>query len=182
MLSKTTLQETVHNAQKGDLKALSELYELYFDRIYRYIFVRVQNKEEAEDLTSQVFLKMVEKIAKFSWQGSGFTAWLFKIAHNQVVDWYRSKLPVEAEKEAEPAVKTNNPEEMVLVNEAVTEVLKSLSSLSEQQRDVLVLRLLSGLTCQQTAQVLGLTEGNVRLIQHRALQKLKEKLRVKVEV
>jgi len=181
MSTAADIQELVNRAKENDLQALSQLYELFFNRVYRYIFVRVQNKEEAEDLTSQVFLKMVENIGKFSWQGFSFSAWLFKIAHNLVVDWYRSKPAKEAEKQAEPAPKSD-PEDLVLLNEKISMALKSLRNLSEQQREVLILRLLGGLSCQQTAQVLGLSEGNVRLIQHRALTKLREELKVKTDV
>lgn len=181
MSTDTKIQELVDRAKEHDLKALGELYELFVNRIYRYVFIRVQNKEEAEDLTSQVFLKMVEKIDKFSWQRFGFTAWLYKIAHNLVVDWYRSKQLRENLIKDEPAVKTN-PEELTVINETIKEVLNSLNSLSKQQSDVLILRLLGGLSCREAAAVLGLAEGNVRLIQHRALKQLKEMLKVKANV
>lgn len=182
MSTAANIQELVNRAKDNDLQALGQLYELFLNRIYRYIFVRVQNKEEAEDLTSQVFLKMVENIGNFSWQGFSFSAWLFKIAHNLVVDWYRSRPAKEGERQAEPRAKTDDPEDLVLLNEKINTALKSLNNLSEQQREVLILRLLAGLSCQQTAEVLGLSEGNVRLIQHRALVKLREELKVKTDV
>ena len=75
----------------GDPEAIGWLYERYFDRIYRYIFLKIGILPEAEDLTEQVFLKMLEAIANFRWQGSSFASWLFRIAHNQVVDNIRQR-------------------------------------------------------------------------------------------
>src|SRR5215210_7765288 len=79
----------VEAARGGDTDALGWLYEQYSDRIYSYVYVRLGDHAEAEDVTGQVFLKMIEKIGEFKWQGAGFAAWLFKIAHNQVIDTRR---------------------------------------------------------------------------------------------
>ena len=84
-------EDLVRRAQKQDQEALAEIYEKYFDKIYRYIFFRVGNTQEAEDMAQQVFLKMLEKIASFKWRSIPLSAWLFRIAHNQVVDYLRKK-------------------------------------------------------------------------------------------
>src|SRR5580765_4305756 len=81
----------VEQAQKGDRGALEELYLIHFDRIYSYLHVSVGNRHDAEDLTTQTFLKMLEAIGKFRWQSAPFSAWLFRIAHNLAMDHFRSR-------------------------------------------------------------------------------------------
>jgi RNA polymerase sigma-70 factor (ECF subfamily) len=82
-------EELVRRAQKRDPEAFNQLYEEHFDRIYRYLVLKIGDRTEAEDLTQQVFLKALESIASYSWRGVPFSAWLFRIAHNQVVDYFR---------------------------------------------------------------------------------------------
>src|SRR5215216_5872601 len=80
----------VERAQRGEREALEELYLLHFDRIYSYLHVSVGNRHDAEDLTTQTFLKMLESIGKFRWQAAPFSAWLFRIAHNLAMDHFRA--------------------------------------------------------------------------------------------
>ncbi|MDP3879884.1 MAG: sigma-70 family RNA polymerase sigma factor, partial [Dehalococcoidales bacterium] len=84
-------ERLVQRAKQGDQKAFAQLYEENFDRIYRYVALRIGDKTEAEDVTQQVFLKALKSIASFHWKGAPFIAWLFRIAHNQVVDHLRKK-------------------------------------------------------------------------------------------
>src|SRR5712671_828164 len=80
----------VERAQKGERAALEELYLIHFDRIYSYLHVSVGNRHDAEDLTTQTFLKMLESITKFRWGSAPFSAWLFRIAHNLAMDHFRA--------------------------------------------------------------------------------------------
>jgi len=89
----------VDRAQKGDRAALEELYLIHFDRIYSYLHVSVGNRHDAEDLTTQTFLKMLEKIGSFRWQSAPFSAWLFRIAHNLAMDHFRSRRRWQPEEE-----------------------------------------------------------------------------------
>src|SRR5918911_5128215 len=84
------LRHLVERAQVGDRGALEELYLLHFDRIYSYLHMSVGNRHDAEDLTTQTFLKMLESIGRFRWQSAPFSAWLFRIAHNLAMDHFRS--------------------------------------------------------------------------------------------
>ena len=84
------LRRLVDIAQKGDREALEALYLLHFDRIYSYLHLSVGNRHDAEDLTTQTFLKMLEAIGRFRWQAAPFSAWLFRIAHNLAMDHFRS--------------------------------------------------------------------------------------------
>ena len=83
------VRRLVARAQQGDRAALEELYLIYFDRIYGYLHVSVGNRHDAEDLTTQTFLRMLESIDRFRWQSAPFSAWLFRIAHNLAIDHFR---------------------------------------------------------------------------------------------
>src|SRR5437867_3953368 len=104
------VRELVDRAQKGDRQALEELYLIHFDRIYSYLHVSVGNRHDAEDLTTQTFLKMLESINKFRWQSAPFSAWLFRIAHNLAMDHFRATKrwqPEEEVPEPEPDERTS---------------------------------------------------------------------------
>src|SRR5207248_3674128 len=85
------VRKLVERAQQGDRAALEELYLIHFDRIYSYLHMTVGNRHDAEDLTTQTFLKMLESIGKFRWQSAPFSAWLFRIAHNLAMDHFRAR-------------------------------------------------------------------------------------------
>src|SRR5947208_5437326 len=99
------VRELVARGQQGDRDALEELYLIHFDRIYSYLHVSVGNRHDAEDLTTQTFLKMLESINKFRWQSAPFSAWLFRIAHNLAMDHFRAARRWQPEEEVpEPEV------------------------------------------------------------------------------
>ena len=93
------MRKLVERAQQGDRQALEELYLLHFDRIYSYLHMCVGNRHDAEDLTTQTFLKMLESIKRFRWQSAPFSAWLFRIAHNLAMDHFRANRRVQPEEE-----------------------------------------------------------------------------------
>src|SRR5215207_8406681 len=84
------VRELVDRGQRGDRDALEEHYLLHFDRIYSYLHMSVGNRHDAEDLTTQTFLKMLESIGRFQWKSVPFSAWLFRIAHNLAIDFFRA--------------------------------------------------------------------------------------------
>jgi len=84
------VRELVERGQRGERAALEELYLIHFDRIYGYLHLSVGNRHDAEDLTTQTFLKMLEAIGRFRWQSAPFSAWLFRIAHNLAIDHFRA--------------------------------------------------------------------------------------------
>src|SRR5215470_12752150 len=103
-VSSKDLKLLVEQAQKGNRDALEELYLLHFDRIYSYLHMSVGNRHDAEDLTTQVFVKMLESVGKFRWRSAPFSAWLFRIAHNLAMDHFRANRRWQPEEEVpEPA-------------------------------------------------------------------------------
>jgi RNA polymerase sigma-70 factor (ECF subfamily) len=170
----------VARAQAGNAAAFGALYELHVDRIYRYLAFKLGDRTEAEDLTEQVFMKALESLGSFRWQGVPFSAWLFRIAHNQLVDHLRrrSRRPQAPLDEALPerAVRAD-PEghyEMVAERE---ELLGAVAALTEQQRRVVELRFGADLPIAEVARVLGKTEGAVKALQHAAVRALQRRLR-----
>src|SRR3954454_20487266 len=106
------VRELVARGQQGDRDALEELYLIHFDRIYSYLHVSVGNKHDAEDLTTQTFLKMLEKINTFRWRSAPFSAWLFRIAHNLAMGPFRASRRWQPEEEVpEPEVYESNTAE-----------------------------------------------------------------------
>lgn len=172
-------RETVDRARLGDQTALADLYDWYMPRIYRYAMARLGNTAEAEDLTEEVFLKMLGAISDFRWKDVPFSSWLFRIAHNHVATHFRR-----AAQRGGPTSELS--EEMVdwragpaaTVEERITmeEVRLATAALPEAQREVIELRFAVGLSISETAKALGKREGNVKALQHKAVAKLQRVL------
>jgi RNA polymerase sigma-70 factor, ECF subfamily len=172
------LRRLVARAQQGDRAALEELYLLHFDRIYSYLHLSVGNRHDAEDLTTQVFLKMLESIGRFRWQSAPFSAWLFRIAHNLAMDHFRAGKrwqPEEEVPEPEP------PEESAAEEEALESIgrrsmLELIEGLSHEQQQVLTLKFVFNFSNGDAATILGKTEGAIKSLQHRALASLQRQM------
>ena len=174
------MRALVERAQAGDRDALEELYLLHFDRIYSYLHVTVGNKHDAEDLTTQTFLRMLESIGKFRWQSAPFSAWLFRIAHNLSMDHFRASRRWQPEEEVpEPPGEEEPSAELAAMQTISREsMLKLIERLSPEQQQVLTLKFLFNFSNGEAATILGKTEGAVKSLQHRALASLQSKLPV----
>jgi len=173
-------ESVARGLQKRDPDAWAELYEKYFSRVYRYIALRVGDKTEAEDLTGQVFLKAVESISSFKWRGVPVSAWLFRIAHNQVIDYWRTgKAKLHSPLEALEECLISNGIDPVLEAERnldIQRVLQAVGQLTQAQRDVIELRFAGELSTAEVAKVLGKSQGAVKVLQHSALVALRKRL------
>ena len=166
----------VERGQRGDREALEELYLLHFDRIYSYLHLSVGNRHDAEDLTTQTFLKMLEAIGRFRWQSVPFSAWLFRIAHNLAMDHFRAQRRVQTEDEVPepPGHEESSAEEQAMDALGQAGMLALIERLSAEQRQVLTLKFLFGFANAEVAGILGKTEGAVKSLQHRALASLQK--------
>lgn len=170
-------ESLVRRAQGRDAEALAELYERYFDRIYGYIAVRVRDQKEAEDLAEQVFLKVMESICSFQWRGVPFSAWLFRIARNLVIDYVRKMEQRRALSLDETTVRGEFDPAAWLEEKATFEQLgEALGRLTRAQREVISMRFAGGLSTDQVAQVMGKSPGAVKALQHSALVSLRKSL------
>ncbi len=172
---KGPIRGLVERAQLGDRSALEELYLIHFDRIYSYLHMSVGSRHDAEDLTTQTFVKMLESIGRFRWQSVPFSAWLFRIAHNLAMDHFRARRRWQPEEEVpEPAAEEESAEEQALASIGDASLLELIARLSSEQRQVLTLKFVFRFSNGEAAAILGKTEGAVKSLQHRALVSLQK--------
>ncbi len=170
-------QSLVYRAQHQDREAFAQLYEVNFDRIYRYIVIRIGNKSEAEDLTQQVFIKALKSISSFKWQGVPFSAWLYRIAHNQVVDHLRkSKKRVTVPLDESLPSHERGPQSTAEHKQDIEQLVAATGKLTAAQREVISLRFAGELPVAQVAKIMGKSEGAVKALQHSAIVSLRKAL------
>jgi RNA polymerase sigma-70 factor (ECF subfamily) len=160
-------------AKAYDDEALAELYDLYAPKIYAYIYRRVSNPAVAEDLTGELFLRVLRAIQNENAWRDSFRGWLYRIAHNLVVDHYRRRPPKPPLPLKEELVdRGDNPAEAVQDRLDQERLLAALRYLTPAQQEVLILRFGEGLTARETAQIVEKTTGAVEALQHRAIAAL----------
>lgn len=170
-------QSLVHRAQQGDKEAFAQLYENHFDKIYRYVALRIGNKTEAEDVTQQVFLNALRSISSFRWKGVPFSTWLFRIAHNLVVDYLRKGKKRATVLLDESLVSSDsNPQMAVEYRLDVEQLISATKRLTAAQREVISLRFAGELSVAQVAKVMGKSQGAVKALQHSAVVALRKAL------
>lgn len=164
----------VARAQRGDRAALEDLYLLHFDRVYSYLHMSVGNRHDAEDLTTQTFMKMLEALRRFEWRSVPFSAWLLRIAHNHAMDHFRANRRWQPEEDVPESADGEecSAEEQALAALGETRVLTLIERLSPEQRQVLTLKFVYRFSNGEVAAILGKTEGAVKSLQHRALASL----------
>lgn len=194
-LSPAEERSLVDRARRGDQEALGLLYDAYLPRLYRYCLTRVGNETDAEDLAEEIFLKVLSAIDGFQWQparapgessdGPGaagdripFGAWLFRIAHNHVASFHRRVATRGPVSELSDLIQDHQrgPAELTETKITVEEVFAAVRELPEAQREVILLRFASGLSVAETAETLGKHETNVKVLQHKGVQRLKRLL------
>jgi RNA polymerase sigma-70 factor (ECF subfamily) len=166
--------QLIRKAIAGDADAFAGLYDTYVDEVYRFVLHRVNDEQTAEDITSQVFLKAWDNLGRYKVRGLPFGAWLFQIARNTVIDYYRTRketLPLDAEvtTQPDPAANVVRQVEKRLEGEWLRSVL---TRLTHEQREVLTLKFINGLKTEEVAKVMGKRQGAIRALQMRALQAL----------
>jgi RNA polymerase sigma-70 factor (ECF subfamily) len=167
--------EMLRKAQEGDPIVMSALYDRYQQGVYRYLYYRVGDTQTAEDLTSEVFLRMIEALSKYDYQNIPFRAWLFQIARNLSIDHYR-KMGVRREVQLEDNVAEQGAEPLELITQELTseKLRHALVELPDNQRDVIVMRFISEMPIGEVAQVLHKSEDSIKGLQRRALLALRE--------
>ncbi len=172
------VRRLVERAQAGEREALEDLYLLHFDRIYSYLHMSVGNRHDAEDLTTQTFLKMLESIGRFRWQSAPFSAWLFRIAHNLAMDHFRARRRWQPEEDVpEPAgAEEPSAEAQAMHSIGRESMLRMIESLSPEQQQVLTLKFVFNFSNGEVATILEKSEGAIKSLQHRALASLQKKI------
>jgi RNA polymerase sigma-70 factor, ECF subfamily len=172
------VRQLVERAQLGNRDALEELYLMHFERIYSYLHLSVGNRHDAEDLTTQTFLRMLEAIGRFRWREAPFSAWLFRIAHNLAMDHFRANRRVQTEEKVPepPGSVESSAEDQAMQSLGRAGMLELIDALSAEQRQVLTLKFLYGFANGEVASILGKSEGAVKSLQHRALVALQQQV------
>jgi len=174
-------ESLVRRAQQRDQVALTHLYEENFDKIYRYIVLKIGDRTEAEDMTQQVFLNALESISAYKFKGMPFSSWLYRIAHNQVVDHWRKKsrrptVPIDET----IAAGDSDPRREAERKMEIEELAVATQKLTAAQREVISLRFAGELSVAEVARVMGRSEGAIKALQHSAIAALRRVLAVEV--
>jgi len=166
--------ELVQRAQALEESALADLYSTYYSRVYNYAFLQLGDIQAAEDLASEVMLKVLESIRKYRFKGAPFSAWVFRIARNRLIDLHRRRKRRGEVDLTEPlAAMQISPE--VLAERALDrgQLHLALKYLTDEQRQVIVFKFIEGFDNGSIARILGRSEGAVKSLQHRALNSLR---------
>jgi len=169
-------KDIVSRAIKGDAEAFAELYEKYFGKIYRFIYLRTGNQTEAEDIAQEVFAKALEAIGSYRWRDIPFASWLFRIAHNQVVDHFRKQGKVERVELEDNVVAADEPSPALVAERRfeLEELRANVSKLSPAQREVITLRFSAELSIAEVAEALRKNTGTVKALQYNGIVALRK--------
>jgi RNA polymerase sigma-70 factor (ECF subfamily) len=170
--------ETIAAAKRLEPTAVASIYDAFADPIHRYISFRVRSPEDAEDLTDQVFLKMIEALPAYDDRGLPFAAWIYRIARNLLVDRYRrsGRDPVALSEAIEARGAGSDPFEAAASTLDGEAVRVALRTLTEEQRQVVVLRFVEGWDVDEVAAAMGRKPGAIHALQHRAMSALQRAL------
>lgn len=178
--AKNDLEEVVRGAQAGESNSLAYLYGRFYDQIFRYVSFKTGNASESEDIAEEVFLRMLESIATFRFKGPPFSSWLFRIAHNLVVDHFRRN----GRKRIRPL------DDAIVISDASSpdldhhldlklmtrQVNKAMEELTDLQKEVIMLRFAGELSVRETAETIGKKENAVKALQHAGIKNLRRRM------
>ena len=178
-VSSNTEEDIIQRAVQGDADAFGILYEQYVTQIYNYVYYRVGNVHDAEDLTERVFMRAMKHIRNYHNRGLPFSAWLYRIAHNLVANWYRDNsrrkeipihdvVPVPAGDE--------HPEASVLATEEREALLRLIRRLPPERQQLLILKFVEHLSNAEIGHIMGRTEGAIKSLYHRTLTSLRDEI------
>ena len=171
------VSDLVMKAQEGDQSSFALLYERFFDQIFRYVSFKTGSPTEAEDITGEVFVRMIESIHRFKWQGHPFSSWLFRIAHNLIVDYFRKKgkkalVPLEGSADNLQSAHVD-VDRRIDLEIAMGEIRRAMEGLTDLQREVISMRFAGGLSVAETARAIGKKDNAIKALQHAGLKKLR---------
>ncbi len=171
--------QLLKDAQQGEADAFGVLYERHAAAIFRYLYAHLGSRPDAEDLTSEVFLRAWQFLPRYHHRGVPFRAFLFRVAHNALVDAYRRgryNPSISQEDDGASADEHEGPAEILLGKTDRAELAGVLAGLKDDYRTVLVLRFISQLSPAETAMVMQRSPGAVRVLQHRALEAMRQRM------
>lgn len=173
----------LENAQKGDKDAFAKVYDFYVSRIFRFAYLKTGNKENAEDLTSETFIRFWNYICREKITGETAEPILYRIARNLIIDFYRKKeIPTTEIDEAIAGRMADTENDFIarMINrEEVKEMMEMLKELKDEYQEIIILRFVEELEIEEIAKITGKSKGSVRVLSHRALKSLEKVMRLK---
>ncbi len=157
---------------RGELDAFTKLYDMYLERIYRFVYYRLPHKEIAEDITSDVFVSALEKIASYNPNKASFATWLYTIARNKIIDHARKSKPVEIIEQAFDLSSGDNPAKDASQALDIAKAKEYLNTLDQTQRDIVIMRIWDELSHKEIAAVLNMSEAAVKMNYSRTIAKM----------
>jgi len=177
--SAADIDRLVDGAVSGNADDFGKLYDLYIERVYRHVYYRTGNVKDAEDLAQLVFIKAWKAVGRYKKTGSPFLAWLLRITHNLVIDYYRQRKGVVTLDDENIFVDSDSgPEKAAERHFEQQQLRKVILQLPSDQQQVIMMRFIEGFKYSEIASVLSKSEGNIRVILHRALNKMRKLLEV----
>ncbi|WP_411502477.1 sigma-70 family RNA polymerase sigma factor [Brevibacillus centrosporus] len=184
MLESAQLNKEIYQMRKDELRGgvisaeqFTQIYEEYFDRVYKYIYYRVQNQYEAEDICSQVFEAVISKYDHFSEEKAKFDVWLFAIVRNAVTDYFRRKkkrFHFSLDSITDLILPKPSPEELAIRDDAHQALFHALAKLRDKERNILALKFAASLKNAEIAELIGVSESNIGVVVYRSLKKLQK--------
>ena len=165
--------DLVKEAKSGSISAFQTLYMRHLDAIYRYFFFQTKDKFLSEDLAQDVFIRIWKAVGSYDAKKGAFTSWMYRIAHNLLIDHYRSKKALHL-KEGLEASYSEDWLEKLDRNDKLEKIKEALSKLPQDYQEVVILRFFEDLGVEEVSVIMDKSEENIRVIQHRAIRKLKE--------
>jgi len=169
--------DLVKRAQEYDEGAIEALYQTYYPKIYNYAFLQMGDVQAAEDLASDVMLKMIESIGKYHFRGLPFGAWVFRIARNRLIDLHRRRRR-RGEVDLSETLSSALASPQSLAERAIErgQIQIALKHVTDEQRQVIVLKFIQGFDNRSVGKIMGRSEGAIKSLQHRALLSLRRLL------
>lgn len=167
-------EELIKRVQKRDAEAFGRLYDQYSPAIYRFVLLKVSNKAATEDLTHQVFLKAWQNIENYQTHGFPFSSWLYRIAHNLVIDYYRTEKHYSDLEIIKEVSVSSNLEEKIDQKRDLNLIKTAIKELPTEQQTIIIMKFVEDLTNKEIAAVLGKSEGAIKTAQYRSLENLKK--------
>lgn len=176
----TPIDQLVKKAKNGDQWAFGELYDALLGRVYRFVFFRVSTREDAEDITEQIFVRVFEKIGEYHERGVPFEAWVFRISRNMIIDYYRAHARTSAslDEAREMEDKRPSPEEATVTALTYDDVRQAMKKLPDAYQEIIILKFIEERDNDEISEILEKPVDQIRVLQSRALARLKQLVNV----
>lgn len=171
--------QLIEDAGNGDNEAFGQLYERYVRKIYNYIYYRTGNVNEAEDLTAKVFHRAFRHIENYNERGVPFSAWLYRIAHNLVANWYRDrsrKKEVTLDEQLPSSFQFDFPESAIEKSQESEKLMKAIRKLPPERQQLIILKFVEGLSNLEIGVIMRKSEGAIKSLYHRTLESLRKEI------